>query len=175
MELTPTTGFITPPEPADIPIDVPPRPDDGGHYCRVCNVELVKTSVKGPWPTLCPDHKTSSTPTTGGRGRATNVDKLVEQIAGFYRNVGVGVTFVIPNAETDGMIICDAADDLAKSWKSTLERDKKMRDWWEKFFESAGMGAIIMAHFGVGMRIAQAHGFSLAKYLPGAPKTEVIE
>lgn len=138
-------------------------PDDAteqafDYACEVCGTELTYGG-RGRKPRFCAEHKTGSArqPSPSGKGRKTNVDTLVGQIQDMHRMFGSALMFYPPTAR-DGKVLSDNADNLGASWKSLLERDSKVREMWEKFFQVSGYGAVFGAYaFSLILPIAQNH------------------
>ena len=126
------------------------------YSCEMCGTELVYGG-RGRKPRFCAEHKTGSKVQPTGKGRKTNVDTLVNQIQDMHRMIGSALMFYPPTA-LDGMVLSDNADKLGASWKSLLERDAKVREMWEKFFQVSGYGAVFGAYaFSLILPIAQNH------------------
>lgn len=155
--------------PPDIdPIVTEPLTTDTRFSCEVCGTPLTYAG-KGRYPKYCNEHKPKP-PSQGGTGtsiRATNVDTLIGQMTELYQAVGMGLSFVPPLA-IDGMTVTAHSVQLAESWRPLIQRDPKIRKFWEKVCTGGGWGTVLMAHSVVVLAIMQAHDISL----PGMKKQE---
>jgi len=129
----------------------------GDLECEVCGIPLAYGG-RGRKPKYCAEHKPTPGNSTGAKSprKNANVDSLVTSIESMYMMVGTGLTMV-PTTNTDGMIVASNAHDLAESWRPLLERDAKVRKFWEKTFTVSGYGTLLAAHLMVLLPIAQSH------------------
>ena len=144
----------------------PPVATDGDKLCLTCGlpIEYRPGHRRGKYHPECRPTG-AQTASTGKGGRSTSIDTLIGQMAGLYRNVGMGIGFFPPTV-ADGMVIASEAGNLAESWRPLIEKDPQVRKMWEKITTGSGWGMVIMTHAGIGMAIAQNHGFKL----PGMPQ-----
>jgi hypothetical protein len=133
--------------------------------CQVCGIALTYGG-RGRKPKFCADHKPIKGTT---QARGTNIDTLIGQMEEMYAALGAATTFLPPVA-ADGMIIATHAHSMAESWRPLIQRDPKIRKFWEKMTTGGGWGTVIMAHGVVALAIMQVHNVSL----PGMGKRQDI-
>ena len=159
--------------------DVPPiEPDEpqeltGERICQSCGLPISDELSGGRRRKYHDECRPKQQATTGKSGRAggVNIDNLIQQMGSFYRNVGIGVTF-LPTCQPDGMAITVEAGNLAESWRPLIEQDKRIRDLWVKITTGSGWGTMIMVHGGLALTIASHHGFQLPG-MKAVPQQEV--
>ncbi len=135
------------------PSDVLTNNVPNGYSCRECGTPLVY-SGKGRPPTLCDEHKPKAQQRQSVGRKTTSVDTLVAQITDLYLGVAVATTMFAP---IDGTIIGENATKLGESWRSLIERDPKVRKFWEKALTGSGYGAVLIAHAMVAIPIMSNH------------------
>lgn len=129
----------------------------GDLECVECGTPL-SYGGRGRRPKYCSEHKPTpgNSNTTKSPRKNANIDSLVQSIETMYMTVGTGLT-MLPVTQNDGMLVANSAGTLAESWRPLLERDPKVRKFWEKTFTVSGYGALMAAHLMVILPIAQAH------------------
>jgi hypothetical protein len=140
---------------------------DSGLACETCGIPLVY-SGRGRKPKFCNEHKkqtssNTSEPRTSRKGNSTDV--LIANINDLYLTAGTALTMAKGTAY-DGMVIAQNASQLAESWRGLIDRDPKIRKFWEKAFTATGYGALIAAHMVVAIPILQHH-----KLIPNAKES----
>lgn len=130
------------------------------YSCEVCGTEL-HYGGRGRKPRFCDEHKRSNrSASSGGRSSGKNIDTLISQIQDIYLTIGVAAG-AIPPLATDSLIIASNAQRMAESWRPLIERDPKIRKFWERITTGGGWGTVVLAHGTVALALMQAHNVSL--------------
>jgi hypothetical protein len=140
--------------PSDLGVGVPLPPTVDGLWCEVCSAPLTYGG-RGRKPRFCAEHKPKASAPTGKR--SNSVDVLIAQIVDFYAGIGTVVTLV-PGCALDGMTVAGNATKLGESWRPLIERDPKLRKFWERMLTGSGYGALAFAHIMVALPIMANHG-----------------
>lgn len=138
--------------------------------CEVCGTGLTYGG-RGRYPRFCDDHKPTKPQGGGTRSSGKNVDVLIGQMTDLYLTASTVFTLVPPTA-LDGMVLAQNANKLAESWRPLIERDPKIRKFWERICSGGGWGSVLFAHGLVAMAIMNNHNVSLP-FMPKASEQGV--
>lgn len=130
----------------DVPQTGNPGPS-GILACKVCDTPLTYGG-RGPKPQYCDEHKRSSrnpnTRTTGGASTNALIERAILQLDAGYRMIAAASKFVA-GEEVAGQVN-EKSGELAESWRSMLEVNKKFRDSFAKVEKSAAWLPVVMVH-----------------------------